>query len=181
MSLTIRLNKLERLPDKPFRPGACTIKHYGFVIYGKWPDFVVSYWLFSCQLQRQACTNTLAYYGIRSVFYSTGPRSNIFDQGQELTQEGSTWKCSSLAGLLQNIRLIKHRVCDEEKNVLCHRITGCRFVTRKSGKTIFSNREWRFGVAEWTRRFVDVTQWDERDGGRRRGRLRREKRLYSNK
>ncbi len=22
--------------------GACTLKHYGFVIYGKWPDFVVS-------------------------------------------------------------------------------------------------------------------------------------------
>jgi hypothetical protein len=24
------------------RPGACIIKHYGFVIYGKWTDFVVS-------------------------------------------------------------------------------------------------------------------------------------------
>ncbi len=22
--------------------GACTIKHYGFVIYGKWADFVVA-------------------------------------------------------------------------------------------------------------------------------------------
>jgi hypothetical protein len=30
-------------------PGACTIKNYGFVIYGKWTDFVVRWGLFYCQ------------------------------------------------------------------------------------------------------------------------------------
>ncbi len=38
-------------------PGACTIKHYRFVIYRKWAFYSQSFSL--------ACTNTLAYFGIR--------------------------------------------------------------------------------------------------------------------
>jgi len=52
------------------KPTACTIKHYGLVIYGKLTYFVVS----SCRFYR---TNTLAYYGVRTlricnVFHSAG-------------------------------------------------------------------------------------------------------------
>ncbi len=61
------LVKPKKVLPRTNTPEACTIKHYGSVIYGKWPDFVVSYWLFSCQLQKQACTNTPAYYGIRQL------------------------------------------------------------------------------------------------------------------
>jgi hypothetical protein len=35
---------------KTLGPGVCK-KHYGFVIYGKLTDFVVSFCLFSCQSQ----------------------------------------------------------------------------------------------------------------------------------
>ncbi len=54
-------------------PGACTIKNYGFVIYGKWTNFVVRLCLFYCQSLSLAWTNTLAltnalaYYGIRKL------------------------------------------------------------------------------------------------------------------
>jgi hypothetical protein len=33
--------------------GACTLKHYGLVIYGKWTDFIVSKYRFYCQSQTQ--------------------------------------------------------------------------------------------------------------------------------
>jgi len=51
-------------------------------MYGKSPYFAVSYWLLSCQLQRQACTNTLAYYGIcrlriRNAFIAQAPGIKI--------------------------------------------------------------------------------------------------------
>ncbi len=50
------------------RPGACTIKHYGFIIHGRWSDFVVSKCLFYCQSQNASVqTNTLAFYGIRKL------------------------------------------------------------------------------------------------------------------
>jgi hypothetical protein len=33
------VRKLLKILEKP---GACIIKHYGFLIYGKWTEFVVS-------------------------------------------------------------------------------------------------------------------------------------------
>jgi hypothetical protein len=41
-------------------PGACTIEHYGFVIYGKMTDFVVYFLL--VVISTLAWANTLAYY-----------------------------------------------------------------------------------------------------------------------
>jgi hypothetical protein len=64
---------LMRARQKPTRvehlgapPGACTIKHYGFVVYGKWTDFVVSWCLLSWT-NMPAWTNTLAYYGVQRL------------------------------------------------------------------------------------------------------------------
>jgi hypothetical protein len=47
--------------------GACTIKHYGFVMYDKWTDFVTSYCLILPITNTLILTNTLAYYGIGTL------------------------------------------------------------------------------------------------------------------
>jgi hypothetical protein len=48
-------------------PGACTIQHYGAVMYGKWTYFIVSLRLLYCQSQTLALTNVLAYCEIRTL------------------------------------------------------------------------------------------------------------------
>ncbi len=49
--------------------GACTIQHYGPVMYGKWTDFIVSLCILLCRSHTfyVALTNTLAYYEIRTL------------------------------------------------------------------------------------------------------------------
>ncbi len=49
-------------------PGACAIKDYELVVYGKLTNYVVSLWFFCyCRSLSLAWTNTLAYYGIRTL------------------------------------------------------------------------------------------------------------------
>ncbi len=60
------------------KSGACTIKNYGLVIYGKWTNFVVSQHLYYHQSLALVWTNTLAYNGtaklrIRNVFMVQAP------------------------------------------------------------------------------------------------------------
>jgi len=61
---------------------ACPIKHYGFVIYGKCSDFVVSYkfWLgqihSSLNKQTYNLTTESVDYG-SLIFYNTGPWSYL--------------------------------------------------------------------------------------------------------
>jgi len=43
-------------------PRACTLKHYGFLIYGKMTYFIISVCLFLGQTHKLEQTNTLAYY-----------------------------------------------------------------------------------------------------------------------
>ncbi len=42
-------------------PGACILKHYGFVIYGKWPAFTVSYCLLYYQSQKHYAEQTYLF------------------------------------------------------------------------------------------------------------------------
>ncbi len=58
--------------------GSCTLKLFGFVIYEKLTNSVISLCLFYCQSLSQAWTNRQAYYGIctlriLNVFIKLGP------------------------------------------------------------------------------------------------------------
>ncbi len=64
-------------------PGACSIKHYGFVIYGKLTNFIISC-VFYCHPQtdnliinphtHQLTTKSANYEGL--ILYCTGPRTH---------------------------------------------------------------------------------------------------------
>jgi hypothetical protein len=60
-----------------FLAGDCTIKHYGFVMYGKWTNLEVSCSFIWTVTKALAVANALAYYSmctlrIHNVFYSIG-------------------------------------------------------------------------------------------------------------
>ncbi len=62
-----------RLSRHQGRPGACSIKHVGFVIYRKLTNFTISWCLFYCQSQTHKLPTESEHYK-SMMFYSTCPK-----------------------------------------------------------------------------------------------------------